>query len=153
MPSTKGIRTIACFEAFKGMAVLIAGFGLLRLVPQSVAPIAEELLHHLHLNPTSQYPRIFLDLARNISNTQLWFLAALAFGYSAVRMAEAYGLWYQRRWAEWFAVASGGIYLPFEIYELFTGVSWIKVITLTLNVVIVSYMSYALWQSKRRKLF
>ena len=152
MPSAKGIRTIACFEAFKGIAVLIVGFGLLRLVPQSVEPIAEELLHHLHLNPTSQYPRIFLDVARNISNTQLWFLAALAFGYSAIRMAEAYGLWYQRRWAEWFAVASGGIYLPFEIYELFTGISWIKVGTLALNAGMVGYMSYVLWQSKRKPL-
>ncbi len=152
MPSVKGIRTIACLEAFKGTLVLVAGFGLLELVPQSIEPIAEKLLHHLHLSITSHYPRIFLDLARHISNAQLWFLAGLAFSYSAVRMAEAYGLWYQRRWAEWFAVASGSIYLPFEIYELFTGISWIKVGTLALNAGIVGYMSYALWQSKRKVL-
>ena len=111
--------------------------------------LAEDLVGHFHLNPASRYPRIFIEAANRSSDVRLWLLAALAFGYAALRLAEAYGLWRRRRWAEWFAVASGGIYVPIEIYELFHGLSTIKVATLVVNVGIVLYMGHALWHSRR----
>ncbi len=77
----------------------------------------------------------------------MWLLATFAFCFASLRLAEAYGLWRARRWAEWLAVASGTIYVPIEIYELFTGLSWIKVATLTVNIAIVTYMSRVLWRS------
>ena len=64
--------------------------------------------------------------------------------YGLVRFIEAYGLWHERRWAEWFATVSGGIYIPFELYELFHRVSWISVGALVINVLVVFLMSYAL---------
>ena len=144
MQPASGLRLIAIFEAFKGILVLLAGFGLLSFRHRNTQQFAEELVGHLHLDPVSRYPHIFIELSRNVSNAQLWMAAGLAFTYAAIRMAEAYGLWYQRRWAEWFAAASGGIYLPLEIYELFNGVSWIKLGTFLINVTIVAYMIYML---------
>ncbi len=47
--------------------------------------------------------------------------------YSGARSVEAYGLWFERRWAEWFALISGAIYLPVEIYELRRHVTEIKI--------------------------
>lgn len=141
---TQGERIIAVFEAIKGLLVLLAGFGLLRVLHRPARQIAEELIQHLHLNAAKHYPHIFMDLARNITNTQLWLLAMLAFAYAAIRLMEAYGLWYGRRWAEWLAVASGSIYIPLEIYELVSGTSWIKLLTLVLNVSIVLYIGYRL---------
>jgi uncharacterized membrane protein (DUF2068 family) len=35
--------------------------------------------------------------------------------YAAIRLAEGYGLWLGKHWAEWLAVISAGLYLPFEI--------------------------------------
>ena len=144
----RGVRVVAVFEAAKGVLVLMAGFGLLSILHQDVQRVAEDLVRHFHLNPASRYPRIFVEAADRVSDMRLWLLAALAFGYATVRLAEAYGLWRRRRWAEWFAVASGGIYVPIEIYELFQGLSTIKVATLTVNVGIVLYMGYALWLSR-----
>jgi uncharacterized membrane protein (DUF2068 family) len=66
--------------------------------------------------------------------------------YATVRFVEAYGLWRARGWAEWLAAVSGAIYIPFELYEIARGVSWIKVAALVLNVVIVAFMVYALRQ-------
>ena len=139
-----GIRLVAIFEAAKGLLVLLAGFGLLSIVHQNMQQVAEDVVSHFHLNPASRYPRIFLELASNISNAQLWPMAGFAFAYAGIRLVEAYGLWQERRWAEWLAVASGSIYVPIELYELFTGVSLIKVCTLTANISIVAYMSYVL---------
>jgi len=144
----RGVRVVAVFEAAKGVLVLMAGFGLLSILHQDVQRVAEEIVRHFHLNPASRYPRIFVAAADRVSDMRLWVLATLAFGYATVRLAEAYGLWRRRRWAEWFAVASGGLYVPIEIYELFHGLSTIKIATLTVNVGIVLYMGHALWRSR-----
>jgi uncharacterized membrane protein (DUF2068 family) len=63
-----------------------------------------------------------------------------------VRFTEAYGLWRERAWGEWVAAASGAIYVPFELYELARGISWIKLAALALNLAIVAFMAYALWR-------
>ena len=92
--STKGERLIAVFEAAKGTIVLLVGFGLLAVVHQDAQSVAEELVYTLHLNPAKRYPHIFLEAAERYSDVRLWLLAALAFGYVALRLAEAYGLWF-----------------------------------------------------------
>jgi len=146
--SRRGERLIALFEAAKGLLVLIVGFGLLAVVHQDVEQLAEELVGHFHLNPASRYPRIFLDVTSHFSDLRMWLLATFAFCYASLRLAEAHGLWRGRRWAEWLAVASGTIYVPIELYELFTGLSWIKIATLTANIAIIAYMARVLWRSR-----
>lgn len=146
-----GIRTVALFEATKGILVLLVGGGVLSLGPRHAQHLAEAFMRHLHFNLPHRYPHIFFDLAQDVTNTKLWMFAGVAFAYASIRLVEAYGLWRQRQWAEWFAVASGSIYLPVEAYELIRGVSWIKVSALTINIVIVAYMAYAVGRQRRYK--
>jgi uncharacterized membrane protein (DUF2068 family) len=54
-----------------------------------------------------------------------------------------------RRWAEWFAAVSGGIYIPFELYELFKGVIWLSLGALVVNIFIVGLMINALLRAHR----
>jgi uncharacterized membrane protein (DUF2068 family) len=146
---SSGVRVVAVFEAAKGILILLAGFGLLSIVHQNAQQVAEDIVRHFHLNPASRYPRIFIDVAGNISDSQLWLMAGFALAYAGIRLVEAYGLWRERRWAEWLAVLSAVIYVPIEIYEVLSEISWIKVTTLTINTCIVVYMSYALKQPPR----
>lgn len=138
------IRCVALFEAAKGMLVLIAGLGLLSLVGRDVQLFAERLIRHSHLNPASHYPRIFVDAASRVTDANLWMIAGAAMLYATVRLVEAYGLWRERRWAEWFALVAGGIYVPIEIYELIRHASVMKFTILSLNLAIVAYMAFAL---------
>lgn len=130
--------------------MLLVGFGLLALVRHDAQVMTEHLVRRFHLNPASHYPRIFIDAAGAVTDSRLWLLAGAALGYAAVRFIEAYGLWRNRRWAEWFAVATAGIYAPIELYGLFHRVTWAKVSLLIVNTAIVAYMSYALWQTRQR---
>jgi uncharacterized membrane protein (DUF2068 family) len=147
-PLLTGMRTVALLEAVKGAVVLLAGLGLLALVHRDVQAIAERLVRLSHLDPAARYPRIFLDAARQVTDVRLWLFAAAAGLYSLVRGIEAYGLWYERRWAEWFALISAGLYVPIEIYELLVHASWLKAAILGTNVLIVAYIAYALLHSE-----
>jgi uncharacterized membrane protein (DUF2068 family) len=124
--------------------VLAAGFGLAHAIGGDVGEFAEHLVHRMHLDAAKRFPRIFIDLANNLSDGQLWALAGLALAYSLFRFAEAYGLWFERRWGEWIAALSGGIYVPVEIYELTRGVSTVKIAALVLNTLVVAYMCFLL---------
>src|SRR5205809_848404 len=108
----KTLRTVALFETAKAVLALVAGFGLLSLGPRAIEQLVERLIEHSQLNPAAHYPRIFLAIAQQATSLHLWLIAAGAVVYSAVRLVEAYGLWYGRRWAEWFAAVSGAIYVP-----------------------------------------
>ena len=138
------LRAVAAFEALKGAIVLVAGFGLARAIHADVGEFAERLVHRMHLDAARRFPRIFIDLAENLSDAQLWALAGFAMAYAVLRLAEAYGLWFGRRWGEWIAALSGAIYVPVEIYELTRGFSTVKVAALVLNTLVVAYMCYLL---------
>ena len=146
----KGLRTIAVLEAFKGAIVLVIGFGLLSFLGRDAEDFAEHLVNRLHLNPAHHYPQIFIQAMGDVTDSGLWLLAGLAAFYSAVRFFEAYGLWYQRRWAEWLAALSGGVYVPVEIYEIAHRASWLKVGALVVNLAIVAYMVWLLTENRRR---
>jgi uncharacterized membrane protein (DUF2068 family) len=146
-PLLTGMRTVALIEALKGAIVLLAGIGLLALLHRDVEAIAERLVRLSHLDPASRYPQLFFRAARSVTDSQLLLLAAAAGLYALVRGVEAYGLWYERRWAEWFALLSGGLYIPFEIYELAVHATWVKAAVLATNLAVVAYMAYALSHS------
>ena len=143
-PLLDGIRAIAMLEAAKGALVLLAGCGVLGLVHRDVQAIAERTVRFSHLNPASKYPRIFIDAATRVTDAQLWMLAAAAAAYAVLRGFEAYGLWRGRTWAEWLALASGGLYVPLEYYHLWHRFSWLKLTLLAANLVVVGMMAYAL---------
>jgi uncharacterized membrane protein (DUF2068 family) len=105
----------------------------------------------MHLNPAKGYPRVFIELAHNTSNSQLWLLAAGAFSYAALRWVEAFGLWRRRDWTAWFSVASGAVYVPVELVEIARGVSALRVGALLVNLAIVAYVLYALREARRSR--
>lgn len=149
VPHRQGLRLVAALEALKGAIVLVAGFGLLSLLGRDAAQLAEHLVARLHLNPAHHYPHIFIEAMGNVNDRNLVLLACLAALYASIRFAEAYGLWCQRRWAEWLAALSGAIYVPVEIYELWHHATWLKAGALAVNLAIVAYMVRLLTESRR----
>jgi uncharacterized membrane protein (DUF2068 family) len=146
----RGLRTVALFEGAKGLLVLLAGFELLSFIHQDIHAAAVRLVEHIHLNPASHYPRIFLDLTEHITDAKLWGLALAAALYCAVRMAEAVGLWLRKPWAEWFALLTGGIYIPIEIIEVVRRTTWPRVTVLAVNLGVVLYLLFVLVRDRHK---
>lgn len=144
----KSIRVVAAFEAAKGLLVLLAGFGLLSLLHHDLGRLADRFVQHSHLNPAHHFPRIFLNLAARVNDRMLWMMAAGAFAYALIRLTEAWGLWRERRWAEWLGVGSGGICIPVELYELLHSPGWIKMTVLSINTLCVALLARALFSRR-----
>jgi uncharacterized membrane protein (DUF2068 family) len=138
--SKKVLRLLSLFEAAKGLMVLLVGAGLLSLIHKSAQQEAAEIVKIFHLNPARHFPEIFINTIANLGNVRLWFLSISAMLYSFIRFAEAYGLWYDRLWAIWFAVASSALFLPMELYELTEHFTVARIVILLMNTLLVFYL-------------
>ena len=145
------VRSVAVFEATKGAVVLLAGFGVLSLLHRDIRVAAAALVGRLHLNPADGFQRSFIEAAARVTNTGLWMIASIGFLYALFRFLEAYGLWSGRRWAEWLAVVSGGLYVPLEIYELIQRHTWVRASALIVNLVVVGAMTVVLVRDIKQK--
>lgn len=145
------LRAVATFECFKGIFVVLMGLCAIALVHKDAWLVAESLLALLHVNTDSRSAQLFLDFADSLTDARLWDAAGIAFAYAALRFTEAFGLWKERTWAEWVALVSGTLLLPWEIRELLRGLTVLRCTLFVGNVGVVLYMLYVIRENRRER--
>jgi uncharacterized membrane protein (DUF2068 family) len=138
--SKAGLRTVAVFEAVKGLLVLALAVALIA-VHDHIEDLAEDLLYNLHVDFDRSWAQALMKGAGKLSDTRIWTALTIAFSYVGVRFVEAWGLWHRRVWAEWFALLSGTLYLPLEILKVLEKATWERIAVLAINLAIISYMA------------
>jgi uncharacterized membrane protein (DUF2068 family) len=78
-----------------------------------------------------------------LTPTRLYLIGVGVAVYTALLAIEMVGLWFARRWAEYLTFVETAVLVPFEIYELTTTVSYLKILTLIINLVVVVYLLLA----------
>ena len=121
------LRGIAVFEAAKGTVALLGAAGLAEL-------------RHATFDPTHLLGRELVRFVAATDRIPLWLVIVAALAYAAVRGTEAWGIWYAKRWAFWLGGASGGIYLPIEIYEFTRRATWTRAGLVLGNILVVVLM-------------
>ena len=147
----KGLRSIAAIEITKGILVLLGAFALIILIRRDVnfQDIALSILNFLHIDPDRRLAERFLDAAGQASDMHASFIGVAACVYSSIRFVEGYGLWCARVWAEWMALISGTIYLPFEIRAIIHRSTWLHWSFLITNLLILVYIAWVRFGEKR----
>jgi len=146
-----GLRGVAVFEAVKGVLALAGGIAVLTLRHKDLERVAEHILRFFHYGEEHRAAQHFLRFASRVTGHDLWLLFFGILVYVAVRFVEATGLWLEKEWAEWFALLSGALYMPWEIYELIRRATGLKWTIFIINVLIVLYMAWLLMDSYKRR--
>jgi uncharacterized membrane protein (DUF2068 family) len=141
-----GLRTVAVFEAAKGLAVLAAAGLFVRWMHHDVQAAVDELVRHFHMNPARHNPGVFIATLVDYANGHLLALSLGAAMYAGIRFVEAYGLWRGYNWAWGFGIISAALYIPFELVEISRHVTWGGFVVLVVNVLVV----IVLWLSRAR---
>src|ERR1035438_7793829 len=139
-----GLRMVAVFEALKGALALASAYFLIVMIRRDVdfQEAAEHILFRSHINPSRHWSQEFLHAADKISGTSIVMIGAIAITYAILRFAEGYGLWRHRAWAEWLAIVSGCVYLPFEIYKVIRRSNQLHWTILGINILVVLYIAW-----------
>jgi uncharacterized membrane protein (DUF2068 family) len=85
------------------------------------------------------------DIERGFSlqSNTLRLVAAVFAAYAIVEGIEAWGLWYQKRWAEYLTFLVTTSLLPLEVYEMAHRLTPFKVVAFVINVAVVAYLLWA----------
>jgi uncharacterized membrane protein (DUF2068 family) len=145
----QALHAIAIFEAVKGFAALAAALGLLGLLHRDIHQLAMALLWRFHLDPDQRLPALLLHYADLLSAINLHTLAPVAVAYITLRFCEAWGLWKEKRWAEWLGTLSGALYIPLELGHLLHRTTLINGAVLLANILMVGFLGFQLWNRHR----
>jgi uncharacterized membrane protein (DUF2068 family) len=79
----------------------------------------------------------------SLKSSTLHLVGAGVIGYGLLEGIEAFGLWWQQRWAEYLTLIATALFLPLEVYEIAHKATPFKVGALILNVAVVLYLLLA----------
>lgn len=149
----RGLRTVAIIEAAKGAVVLLAAFGFFEIIRHNIDldAVAGNLLYFFHVNPNLRISHVVMRLAGRMMDADVLTVLTIATVYSSLRFIESYGLWRQRVWAEWLAIISGAIYLPYEAYKLVRRPTAIHWAILLINIMVVAYIAWVRWDEIKER--
>ncbi|MFZ0041193.1 MAG: DUF2127 domain-containing protein, partial [Solirubrobacteraceae bacterium] len=86
-----------------------------------------------------------LDHLFTLSRGTLVEVGVAVLAYATLEGVEAIGLWLTKRWAEYLTFISTSVLLPFEVYEIATKASPLKIIGFIINLAVVFYL---LWHKR-----
>ena len=143
------VKTMALFEASKGVATVLGLLGLLSLLHHDLHKLALELIGHFGLSPRQRYPALLVQAVDRLNVTPVHTLVLLGGLYAAGRFVEAWGLWRDKAWGEWFGVFCSGIYIPFELRHAMLHQHWQAWLVLAFNIALVLVLLARLRQRRR----
>ncbi|HET9184229.1 MAG TPA: DUF2127 domain-containing protein [Candidatus Angelobacter sp.] len=146
-----GLRGVALFEALKGGLAVAGAIWVTTLRHKDLLEVAEHMLRTVHVAPDRHIARAFMHFAEKINGRDLRIVVVLVLIYAAIRFTEATGLWLEKEWAEWFALVSGGVYIPYEIAEVVRHHNRTTWAILIVNILIVIYMAWLLFDSYKTR--
>jgi len=135
------IFLIGLFKLFKGISLLIAGFGLLRLLHKDVAAVTQHWIEVLRVDPDNRFIHRALVRIFNVTPKQLRELSAGTFVYAAIFLTEGTGLLARKHWAVYMTLISTGLFIPLEVYEIYRHFTLLKLAVTVVNVLIVWYLA------------
>lgn len=145
------LRSIAVFEAVKGLLAFAAACGIISLRHTDLHAATDAFLLRHGIDPERHYTRLLIESVAKATNHHVGEIAALGIAYALIRFAEGYGLWQGKHWAEWFAVISAGIYLPLEFQHFAHHATLLNASVICFNIVIVLYLASLLKRQRAER--
>lgn len=147
----QALRAIGSMELIKGLAVFAGALWLFLDSQRDFVATATALVNVLHVAPGGRFASWLLDLVSQVTPEKVRSVALIGFAYSGLRFIEAYGLLTARIWAEWFAILSCAIFIPFEIAEILRESTVFRWGLLLLNSAILAYLVHIRYAARRRQ--
>ena len=136
----KGLFAIALFKWSKAVILILLGVGCLKLLHHDIEADVESLVNELRVDPDNRYVGALLAKLNFLDEKKIKALSGLTFAYSALYLVEGTGLYFEKRWAEYFTIVSTASFIPLEVYELVNSASVAKWGALIINVAIALFL-------------
>jgi uncharacterized membrane protein (DUF2068 family) len=134
------LYAIIAIKFIKGFALLIAAFGVYMLIGTDLQRELSALLRANNLDPENKTFRELGQWLATITPENVRLIAIGIILYSLFSLVEGTGLIFRVSWAGWLAIGESAFFIPIEIYDMVHKFSWLVLIVLILNIIIVAYL-------------
>ena len=137
-----GLIAIVLYKSFVAALLTVTSIALLLALKNHQA--LEDFSESYLLESKIKIVEFLLDKVLSIKPKTLLFSGLAAGLYAALTAVETVGLWYEKGWATILVLVLVGISIPPEIYELFQGVTVLKLVVFVANVAMLWYLLHHL---------
>jgi len=138
----RALLAIAAFKLVKALLLVGLGVAALVLARDSASwHTLQQVADALRFGPDNQLIHRAVAGLSGLSARRLEELGLATFVYAGVFTTEGVGLLLRKRWAEYLTTIVTASFVPFELYELVHKPSWLKLLGLLVNALIVVYLA------------
>ena len=137
-----GLIAIVLYKSFVASLLTVTSIALLLALKNHQA--LEDFSDSYLLESKIRIVEFLLNKVLSIQPKTLLFSGLAAGLYAALTAVEAVGLWYEKGWATILVLLLVGISIPPEIYELFQGMTVLKLAVFIANVAMFWYLLHHL---------
>jgi len=146
-----GLIAIGVMKLMKGLALIIAGIGLLSLLHRDAAETVRHWIEYIRMDPHDRLIDHALEKIAGIDHRTMKRLGIGTLFYAGVFCTEGIGLLTRRHWAEYMTAGVTASFLPLELYELIRHPSVVKALVTLINVVVVVYLVLEIKKERAQK--
>jgi uncharacterized membrane protein (DUF2068 family) len=146
----KWLVLIAVYKFLQALLFIAIGFGALHLLHKDIDDVLSQVAAALRFNPESRFVNFLLDKAVILDDPMLRRIGVVAFAYGGVSLAEGIGLYLEKAWGELLTLGITASFLPWEVFEIFRRLTWVRVSLLAVNILVFLYL-LKLLTSRRRQ--
>jgi len=136
----RGLLLIAVYKGLLALFFVLLGVAALHLMHRDIDDVISRIGDLLRFNPESRFVNFLYDRAWLINDPLLRRIGFLAFSYAAVSLAEGIGLYLEKAWGEYLTLIITASFLPWEIFEVFHRLTWVRVALLVVNFLVFVYL-------------
>ena len=136
----RGLLLIAVYKGLLALFFVALGIGAMHLLHKDIDDVISRVGDLLRFNPESKFVNFLYDRAWLIDDPLLKRIGFLAFSYAGLSLAEGIGLYLEKAWGEYLTLAITASFLPWEIFEVFHHLTWVRVALLVVNLLVFVYL-------------
>ncbi len=133
---------IGVLKLFKAVLFILLGVGALRLLHKDLVDWLSHLILALRFDPESHFVNLVLEKVALINPHRLREISIAIFCYAGLDIIEGTGLALEKTWAEYLTLILTASFLPWELFEIMRHITWLKVILLLINILVVVYLIF-----------
>jgi uncharacterized membrane protein (DUF2068 family) len=139
---SRWLVAIGALKLLKALLFILAGLGALKLLHKDLVDVMSRFIIALHFDTDSHLVNLILEKVALINPHRLREISIFIFCYAAMDIIEGTGLVLEKPWAEYLTLIVTACFLPWEVFEILRHVTWVKIVILLLNILVVIYLIF-----------
>jgi uncharacterized membrane protein (DUF2068 family) len=148
----RGLFLIGLFKLAKALFFFCVGLGAIHLIEKNLGSELMRVVVALRRDPEGRFVQLLLEKADLITAHRLRQIGLFSFAYSGLALTEGIGLLLEKPWAEYLTLFLTISFLPWELFELATRPSWVRLGVLLTNLAVLAYLIWLLQRKKQKSL-